>query len=478
MRLRTSFIWSSLITGLGILFFSIPVNTALAASTSTLITSNTSTLTLLPSIVRLDLVGTNGSKTPIAAGALIDKDGRILTTYSAIQPLLTAKGTKLVACNPYSEILRPGCGYEAILLKTDSAENLALLQVRNLYINNATVSVEEQRLRNKLSFHFVSFDKTTTTEAVNIGEAVSLYTFPTTASSSVMQRRGVVTGFSKKLINSSSTAWLVSTDIPTSKNLAGGPVFNAKNQLLGLFLATDTANPGNVSFLSLATLNRFLKSALGTSYLSNQFHFDADYSLVGQEAGLLKTSLCPASASPDPISKTCRCNPGFFAVGNACLLGNTYCSLVYPKGASYDLFLKQCVCPKDGNTTLCPEIKSTFLLPVPTKQANATTTKPAILVKPAVTSTSVIIPTSTKPIVTSTSTKPTVASTTKVIAPIFTIPKNFTELYACPVIGQDTTKYYYMKGQRSIKHFTYTAKRCYKDEASAKAAGYKKYLGK
>lgn len=443
------------------------------------------------STVRIELPTTASKSVPSGSGIIIDQDGRVLTSYSAVSKLIASKGTRMIICAAKDEVSLPTCNLEATLIKANSASNLALLQIKRIFSQADWRTVEEERLRNGFSFSHITFNKSTTTETLRLSDNIYVLDYPVTGHTSINQHTGTITGFDRKLVKETSTPWNIRTDIVSTQKSFGGAVLNTKNELVGVpTTATGTTN-GYASFTSLPVINAFLKEALTAEYINNKIPFVFDGTFAGVLGGMFRGTTCPESARYDGTSKTCTCNNGFFAVGNACILGRTYCEVMYPKQQSgYDIFLRACTCVINGETRMCPDhLRKIIALPKPAAPKPATTTK-------------VIAPTSTKAIVTaikSTSTKviATKATTTQTAiemacknkigwsyrkkpntcVPVGKLLKQ-ADLALCEIVAVPATKLYFVKGNRYIKLMTYRNKLCFADEASAKNAMYKKSIAK
>ncbi len=438
------------------------------------------------SLVRIEVPASAGKTAMSGSGIIIDQDGRVLTSYSAVSKLVKDKTTTATICVSKDEFSVPSCTLEATLLKTNAGSNLALLQIKRVLSENTWHSVEEEKLRNGFSFAHVALEKSTTTETLALGAEVSVLDYTLGSVSSLTQHTGRATGFERKLVKDKLTPWLVKTDIVSNQKSAGGAVLNQANQLVGIpTMATNTSN-GYAAFTSLPVINTFLKEALGQNYLLNKVPFVFDGTFLGVLGGAITSSHCPESSLYDSSSKTCVCNNGFYAVGNACILGATYCQLVYPKQQStYDIYLKACTCQINGETRICPEnLRKRIVIPKPAPPTSSTTTKS-------------ITPTSTKPVVSTTkatttvSVKPPSPSKTpseiacqkksgwtyikksNLCVPVGKLTKQ-TDLSSCEVVAVPATKLYFVKGNSFIKRMTYRNKECFADEATAQKAKYQK----
>ena len=483
------------IFGCTLLGFTTSVSPSLAKATSNEIRS----------MVRIEVPALNGKTTITGSGVIIDQDGRFLTAYTAVAKLVKDKGTKMIVCAAKDEVSLPVCNLEATLLKTNAGNNLALLQIKRVLSQGEWRTVEEEKIRNGFSFSHVSLNKSTTTETLLLSDDLFVLDYPLTRAASVSQNKGSVTGYDRKLVKDKPVPWLVKTSIISNQKSSGGAVLNSQNQLVGLPTATTGTPNGYASFVSLPVINAFLKEALGPDYLANKLPFVFDGKFNGVHGGVLLSTPCPESSRYEPSTKTCTCNNGFYAVGNACILGVTYCQVMYPKRGTYDVFIKECTCQVDGLTQVCPaSLKKVIAPPV----------KPAAPKPTTATTTKAVAPTSTKPIgppvkvtvpakATSTSsvkqTTPTAkpaTSTSSVIeiackkktgwsylkktntcVPVGKLLKQ-ADLALCEVVAVPATKLYFVKGNSYIKRMTYRNKLCFADEASAQKATYKKSLAK
>ncbi len=456
------------------------------------------------SIVRIELPTTTDKTTPSGSGVIIDQDGRVLTSYSAVSKLVASKGTRAIVCLSKDEVSLPVCNLEATLIKTNSGSNLALLQIKRVLSQNEWRTVEEEKIRNGFSFNYITFNKTTTTEALKLSDDLFVLDYALGSNSSINQNKGSVTGFERKLVKDKTTPWLVKTNIISNQKSFGGAVINAKNELVGVPTMASTTVNGYGSFTSLAVINAFIREALTADYINNKIPFVFDGNFAGILGGTFRGTVCPESSRYDSTNKSCTCNNGFFAVGNACILGKTYCQVMYPKQKTdYDIFLKACTCLINNETRICPDnLKKVIVPPKPTTKPAAP--KPATSTKPVVaTSTKPVVPavksTSTKPVVTKATSTPavkpaTTTQTTVEIAckkktgwsylkknntcvPVGTLVKQ-ADLALCEVVAVPATKLYFLKGNRYIKLMTYRNKQCFVDEASAQKAKYKKSLAK
>ncbi len=445
--------------------------------------------------VRIDMALANGKTTPLGSGVVIDQDGRILTSYSAISKLVSAKTTKALICIAKDERTPPVCNFEATIIKSNPSIDLALLQIQRIHSQGLWRSVEEEKLRAGLSFTRASIEKATSSEMVRLSDTVYSLDFPTNVSSSVRLKKSSVTNYEQKTVSGKTSPWLIKTDaIATSKSL-GGPVFNEQNKLVGMLTNASGTTNGYNSFISLPVLNIFLKETLGINYVNNKFSFvfDGNFSgILGGNLLSMTTANCPESSRYDALNKSCTCNNGFFAVGNACILGADYCQIMYPKGSTYDIFLKSCLCQINGESKICPQSLRKVINP-PTKPAapkpttttpatppvKATTTKPVASVTPKPTSTPAIKPTTP----TSTQTAIEIAckkqpghsylKKTNTCVPVGVLSKQ-TDLGLCEIVAVPATKLFFPKGNSFIKKMTYKYKVCFVDETSAVKAGYKK----
>ena len=437
------------------------------------------------SIVRLELPGQAGKSVPMGSGVIIDQDGRVLTSYSAVAKLVSAKATKAIACLAKDEVSVPVCNLEATLLKVNAGNNLALLQIKRILTQNEWRSVEEEKLRSNFSFSHVSFNKSTTTEAIRLGDDALVFDYSLTANASLTQNTGHVTGFERRLVKDKSTPFLVKTDISSAQKSFGGAVLNDTNELVGIPTMTTGTNNGYAAFTSLPVINAFLKEALTANYLNNKITFVFESAFNGVLAGPIGGTLCPESARYETANKSCTCNNGFFAVGNACILGVTYCQVMYPKQQSaYDIFLKACTCQQNGETRICPDsLKKVIKVTPPTKVATSTkviapTSTKQIATLPKATSTKAIVKpaTSTQSVIELACKKKTgwsYVKKTNTCVPVGKLSKQ-ADLASCNVVGMLTTKRYFLKGHSAIKRMTYRSKECFVDEAAAQKAKYKK----
>lgn len=456
------------------------------------------------SMVRIELPTTADKTTPSGSGVIIDQDGRVLTSYSAVSKLVASKGTRAVVCASKDEMTLPVCNLEATLIKADSGRNLALLQIKRIFSQNEWRTVEEEKIRNGFSFNYIKFNKTTTTEAVKLSDDVFVLDYTLGSNSSINQNKGSVNGFERKIVSNKSTPWLVKTNILSNQKSFGGAVLNAKNELIGIPSMATNATNGYGSFTSLAVINAFIREALTADYIDNKITFVFDGNFAGILGGAFRGTVCPDSSRYDSTNKSCTCNNGFFAVGNACILGKTYCQVMYPKQKSdYDIFLKACTCVINGETRVCPDnLKKVVVPPKPVPKPAAP--KPATSTKPVIaTSTKPIVPavksTSSKPVTPKATSTPAVKPTTttqtaveiackkktgwsylkknNTCVPVGTLLKQ-TDLALCEVVAVPATKLYFVKGNRYIKLMTYRNKQCFLDEESAQKAKYKKSLAK
>jgi S1-C subfamily serine protease len=448
------------------------------------------------SIVRIDIPAPLGTSTSSGSGVMIDQDGRVLTSYSAVAKLVKDKVTKATICIAKDEFSLPTCTFEAALLKTNAGSNLALLQIRRVLSHNEWRSVEEEKLRTGFSFPHVTLNKSTSTETVGLSDDLFLLDYTLNTQSSITQYIGHVTGFERKTVKDKLVPWVVKTDVVSSLKSAGGAVFNDKNELVGVPTMVTSSSNGYALFTSLPVINAFLKEALGTAYVNNKFSFVFDGSFIGVQGGGLNSTSCPESSHAEAGNKTCTCNNGFFAVGNACILGANYCQIMYPK-SSYDIFLKACTCLVNGETRICPEnLRKVIQVPVVSKPVAPTVATTTKITSP--TSTKAVPPTkvtSTKPLPTKATTTAAIKSTsstpsgvevackknagwsyvkkTNVCVPVGKLSKQ-ADLALCNVVAMPATKYYFLKGNAVMKRMTYKNKLCFVDEAAAIAAKYRK----
>ncbi len=365
------------------------------------------------------------------------------------------------------------------------------------------MSIEEQHLRQPQTLSFVRIHPTTTTELVELGDDLAIAGYPSTGGATLTYTKSSITGFVRKSQKSTSVPWLIKTESKFTSTAIGGAAFTED----GLFVGMPTHASGTKEALghviSLPVIISFMKEALGPDALLNTRTLARAEPLVGVHNGALRTSICPEFASYEAGTKSCRCRPGFYAVGSTCLLGQTYCSLRFPGKGTYDGFLKQCLCPNAaGGTSACalptaPATPKPAPVPTPTQACSAikntvwnatkktcdcktgygwnkNKTACEALPKPVPPPTCPALATYSTTTKACVCTKPYSLNGKKDACIFVGKPATIAQLQRCEFIGKLANKLYYPKGHSIIKQMTYLGKQCLATEADAQTAKFKR----
>lgn len=477
------------------------LKTALFASLSLIIATGLflqnvqAATTPLQATVRIEIYDANNTLLSFGSGTIIDPDGHILTSQKAVERLDLNRGLIARICLSKDETSTPTCNMRATLIAANATTDLALLQINSIQSGNFWTSIEEQILKTGYKFPFISWNQNASaSEDIHLGDALKLLSYPAIGNASLGQVNVEVSGFARTLKQGKTAPNLVRVDKKFATNQAGGGIFSASSTLVGVM--TFAKDPSGMlgSFTSLPVINTFLRDSLGASYFSKDHQFVLLSSLTGTYNGLLPTNHCPAYATVEAGSNVCRCNAGFFAVGNTCIVGNAYCSVTFPNKGRYDDYLHTCLCRgADGVEATCVKTPPPVVKPTPTP----TSTKP-------------VPPPGPKPPVATTTTKPVVAPAPTPVAthgPQFFCPVHATynaktwscvcdaswskntagtacafnaaplsanDLNGCEVIGNKLTRRYYGKNNAAMKSVVLKDTLCFATEAGAKKARYRK----
>lgn len=312
------------------------------------------TINELKTTVRIEITNDQGKYISFGSGTIIDPDGRILTNAKVVEVLQKYPSYTTTICVTASEVAAPTCNMRATLLKVKPAVDLALLQVNSVKVGNFWISPEEYTLRTGFKFGFIKPDATVlTTEGVKFGDDLKVLTYTATSTATLTQVSADASGFVRGREKGKSVPYLVKVGTRITNGLGGGGVFTPAGKLVGIPAYNKNATAPNGTFVSLPVINSFLKESLGESYAAKTYPFVLTSALGGVEAGYLKTNSCPNYSQIEGGGSVCRCNSGFFAVGNACIAGGAYCPLVYGTNARYDDFLRSCLCPSGSGQSTC-----------------------------------------------------------------------------------------------------------------------------
>lgn len=434
--------------------------------------------TELQTVVKIEIHNAKGVTVSTAGGVQLDADGRILTTYSAIRAWEKEKKPPITICATKDVSSEPHCTWQAVVIKSNSALDLALLQVRSIYVDTQWVSVEETILRSSFAFTPIKSLATSTSEMVGLGDELWIAGYPAAGGATITTNKSSVTGYRMRTLNKKEVPWMIKSDIIFTAGQTGGAAFDASGRFVGMPAYTTTTANQFGAVIGIPTINAFVKDAIGNAYLLGKLPLLFTQPLIGVQSGSLQTTSCPAFSTLEKVSKSCRCDAGFYAVGNTCLKGSTYCELRFPKTGSYDPFVKQCLCPNTkGGVSECTLPKPSIPKPIATV---VTTTPLAILEKACKNVKNGEWNKKTKSCACKSgfsfnSLRSTCTAPVKKAPPVVIgKPKKLSDLALCQVIGKVSTKRYYLKGHPLIKQMTHVGKICFVDEATAKKAKYVK----
>lgn len=303
----------------------------------------------LNAVVRVEVRATRTNQLlSSGTGLTIDPDGRVLVSNVILDPTAKDPHVSVSVCTIKTATDVPECWQKAAIVRRNLNLGLALLQITSLHVGDAWISPEEHAIRTgfRFSYHTPALENQTR-EDVALGESLSALQYGTVGTS-IRQQTINVTGFARRTNGKTTQPNLVQFS-PKLTDRSGGVAFNASGTFIG-FLT------GQERFASVPLVNRFLGEALSTKYLERKIPFLLVNEFVGKQNGLLNTRVCPTYATADSGSGLCRCNPGFFAIGNSCMVGITYCALAYPGRGQYDAFAKTCTCHNDADgRESCPK---------------------------------------------------------------------------------------------------------------------------
>ncbi len=458
----------------------------------------------LASVVKLQVHDDRLNVIGSGAGIIIDADGRVLTSYQAVKAWEKFKKQPITVCPTIDPYLEPRCTMRAIVLKTSPGHDLALLQIQSIAQSDVWMTIEERMLRQSFAFPFSRIHTTATTESVDLGEELALIGYPSVGGATLTYTKSSVTGFQRRTQKTSSAPWLIKTESKFTSTNIGGAAFTLAGDFIGMPTHASGTKESLGQVISLPVIAAFLKDALGKEYVQGTSHAYLQAPLVGIQNGLLKTSSdCPEFASSERNSKACRCRPGFFAVGNACILGQVYCPLRFPDKGAYDPFVKQCLCPNaGGGTSVCalptaPATPKPAPVPTPTQACSAikntvwNATKKTCdcktgygwnknktacegLPKPVPPPTCPALATYSTTTKACVCTKPYSLNGKKDACIFVGKPATIAQLQRCEFIGKLANKLYYPKGHSIIKQMTYLGKQCFATEADAQTAKFKR----
>ena len=475
-----------------LLVLGVHLATASAATSSTPVIPPPATLT---GLVRIELRNSQGNVLAFGSGAIIDPDGRVLTTNDVISKWQKNKGVTLWICTTKKETDAPLCNMTAVILKNDAGKNLALLEVRRVQIGDTWLMLEEYATKTKFHFTPVTFPLTATTtdEGIHLGDSLKAMYYAKTGASTISFTDLAVSGFDRAIAKNISVPNLVRTSVTFRAGTGGGGVFDASSTMIGIPVFTKEATSTEGDFISTPVINQFLNVSLGKEYVNRKTPFALTGSLLGVSGGVVTSTFCPDYSSPEGTGNRCRCHQGFYAVGHACVLGNNYCALHYP-GSRYDIFMKSCQCDNKDGSRVCREAVST---PTPTATKPSTPAKQATPVSP---STPVVAVTRTKPATSTSSTsnsspahplcpahasynaqtwmctcdKTFAKNVTGTACVLNGIPTSTSTIMGCDFVGNTITHLYYKQGHAKIKTFTPKNAVCFATPTLAMRARYRR----
>jgi S1-C subfamily serine protease len=181
------------------------------------------------------------------SGAVISSQGHILTNFHVIGTtetgkLYNSKGQIFIAVNTTSLDRAPEVLYMAELVRGDPAMDLALLKIVSRQ-NGAA-------LPGGFSLPWMTVGDS---DALQIGDDLTIVGFPGLGDESVTLTRGTVSGF---LAEGGVTRAWIKTDTEISEGNSGGPAVNARGELVGIpsriRVRTDSGKIGYVRPVNLA----------------------------------------------------------------------------------------------------------------------------------------------------------------------------------------------------------------------------------
>jgi hypothetical protein len=331
-------------------------------------------------------------------------------------------------------------------------------------------------LKTGYKFSFADWNKNaTTSEDVHLGQTVIGYNYPSTGNVSVQQLSTNISSFARTMIQGKSVPNFVWVDKKFTSSQFGGGIYANSGLLVGIMSSRKDPNGTLGSFTSLPVINAFLQRNLGNNYLDKNHRFVLLSPLNGVYAGTLPTQKCPAYATLEAGSNSCHCNSGFFAVGNSCVLGTSYCHAVFSPQSRYDDSLRACFCPNGTNgEQFC---RKAVPMPTPIVPAPIKTTPTSTPVIPPTRGTQIFCPAhasynvKTWACTCDASWSKNIAGT----ACVFTAtPTSVDDLASCDIVGEKTSKRFFLKGNAIVRNFPLKNLQCFVDDKQAMSAKYRK----
>lgn len=410
------------------------------------------------------------------SGVVIDAKGDIVTNYHVVAQKIQNPSFTMLICTTINPAEPPGCGLRAEIQNYWAEADLALLRLTEISVKDiGWISIDEYRLRygsNPSFLTYVKIDKAMIEEeGVVLTDKIHILGYPGVGGSTITYTEGSVSGFERLSTDEGYIPYLVKTDAQINHGNSGGGAFDSENKFVGI----PTLKFDNIGYLiSVSLVNKFLFSSLGNSYLNSSQSDLPTNAFEGVFGGYVEGTKCPQFSTGVYNSHSCQCNTGFFAVGNSCIPATRYCSI---KGGTYSYYIQKC----EG---------------IPVKQVKESiTSAPAEVEKQCVggaipNASGCVCPSgqvwdvvsgtcsgvnNIKPTSPQTVPNPFVSqSTVEKVKYFIGTPKTKGDLMNCLVVGNKTTKTYYLRGNKLIKNMSPKGKYCFDDESLAIKSKYKK----
>ena len=191
----------------------------------------------IPSIVRLDVVDSEGNY-QWGTGFFISSDSFILTNYHVVEDVaLSAPADYIDICVIPDEYKAPECKYSGRVLAYDKDRDLALLMPGYAIDKDGNESGSYIGAKD-LGFSYVDLSD----KNPRIGEDLYILGFPDASYlSSVTLTEGIVSGFSNY---DSSNIEQIATDATINPGNSGGPAYNTDERVVGVVTEISTTGVG------------------------------------------------------------------------------------------------------------------------------------------------------------------------------------------------------------------------------------------
>ncbi len=299
------------------------------------------------------------------SGVIIDIQGRIITNYHVVK----SSPFNLTICTTVIKNTPPICNMKAEAVRVWDSVDLALLEITQI----DGVDINEYRLRygDPTFQNYAKFDRTNQSEeGIDLGDELQVLGYPAAGfigGETITFSKGSVSGFFEKLLyKGKNVPWRFKTDTTMSPGNSGGGAFDSNNNFIGIPAAVD-ADTGTIGYvISIPIINVFLEESIGSSYLNP---LTPRTQLKEEYMGFLTTTSCPSNSEKWGTQNICRCSSHYFAVGDSCISGGSYCKI---KGGSYTTYLQKCEGIIIATPQQTPQITPVTSEPITSSSASTT----------------------------------------------------------------------------------------------------------